>query len=224
MPATSMGHEAQVEPKSAERTLTLALHGRYPALAVVCSLAMALSCGSSKTSRPDVTTPTHTPAPTEISVPAEPSVTSTLAKPISPSIEEIGLQMSRTVEGVHATTHFTAQGEPLTIPDGEGGWLTAIQGVRYPTADGYGQLVFFWRNATFLGWDSKSESNVIKGISSAGPGAFSVTFEQYAESDALCCPSLPDVSITFRWDGTSLNAESPIPASVAQGPAVQLLQ
>jgi len=85
------------------------------------------------------------------------------------------------------------------VPDGQGGTLTAVIGQRYPTADGYGELVFFWHNRDFLGWDCDHEHFDIIDVSSPGPGRITVTYANYAENDPLCCPSLPPVNVTFAW-------------------------
>lgn len=93
-----------------------------------------------------------------------------------PTVVQIGVQMSSTVEVQNHTVHFTPRINPLTISDGRGtGTLTAIVGVRWPTADGRGQLVFFWHGSHFLGWDSKIESQTAK-VRSTAPGSFTVTY------------------------------------------------
>jgi LppP/LprE lipoprotein len=184
---------------------------------------LSASCDGGNTGSESTATST---APGGTPMTIQPGTIAESGTPISPSVQEIGLEMSRTVEGSGAdgppSTHFTAFGEPLTVSDGEGGWLTAIIGVRFPTADAYGQLVFFWHNADFLGWDSKYESNVIRRTTPAGPGEIRVTYDQYSPDDALCCPSLPPLDITFRWDGTALQPDTSLPTPIAPFP-VRLL-
>ncbi|ACX51899.1 copper amine oxidase domain protein [Ammonifex degensii KC4] len=119
--------------------------------------------------------------------------------PAAPTQQEIESIMARTVEQDDCRFHFVPEGDPLTVPDGQGGTLTAVIGQRYPTADGYGELVFFWHNKDFLGWDCDHEHNDIIDVSSPGPGRITVTYAHYAENDPLCAPSLPPVKVTFAW-------------------------
>jgi len=122
-----------------------------------------------------------------------------------PSPAAISDVMTRTVEVGNATEHFTPAA-PLAVSDGQGGVLTAIVGTRFPTADGYGQLVFFWHDQSFLGWDSSTESFAISRLTSPSPGVFAVTYVHYATTDPLCCPSLSPVTVTYTWNGTALQA------------------
>jgi hypothetical protein len=122
----------------------------------------------------------------------------------TPSLQEISLEMSSTVEANIHSEHFTAWGKPMTVPDGHGGALTAVVGLRWPSADGYGQLLFFWHNQRFLGWDARYESIGIGPLRSGGAGVVRARFTRYAAHDPLCCPSLKPEWISFRWDGHAL--------------------
>lgn len=67
--------------------------------------------------------------------------------------------MRRTYElGRYADPHFGAFSGRAVVSDGHGGSLTAVVGLRRPSADAKGQLVFFFHNRRFLGWDSNRES------------------------------------------------------------------
>lgn len=145
-------------------------------------------------------TTTERPAP-PLNPSAIPATPATARR--APSVMQIGLEMSRTVEAEDQNEHFTP-GQQITVSDGQGGALTAIVGTRYPTADGYGQLVFFWHNDTFLGWNASKETMAVLKIASPAPGTFDVTYEHYAPNDSACCPSLPAVTVTYRWNGTAL--------------------
>ncbi|HET9017559.1 MAG TPA: LppP/LprE family lipoprotein [Thermomicrobiaceae bacterium] len=128
-----------------------------------------------------------------------------------PSPSSIASVMARTVESNDPTEHFTPVA-PLAVDDGQGGVLTAVVGTRYPTADGYGQLVFFWHNQSFLGWDSSTESVAIAKLTSPAPGVIAVTYVHYAPSDPLCCPSLAPVTVTYSWNGTVLQPSGSPPS------------
>ena len=132
--------------------------------------------------------------------------------------------MSRTVEVGQRSEHFTALGRPLTVSDGHGGWLTAVVGGRYPSADGYGQLVFFWHNTRFIGWDARYESmSVLLLLRSPQPGAIRVKFPRYAVDDAACCPSLKPIWIKFTWTGQSLISNARAPGGLGAPSLVTLL-
>jgi len=68
------------------------------------------------------------------------SGTAAVARPTRPQIDEI---MKRTVEVRDRSEHFAPLGRLLevTVGDGQRGSLSAVLGTRFPTADGYGQLV-----------------------------------------------------------------------------------
>jgi hypothetical protein len=131
---------------------------------------------------------------------------------VGPGVVEIGNQMSATVEASDHTEHFTPFTEPLTIRDGRGtGTVTAILGVRYPTADAHGQLVFFWHGNHFLGWDTNYESLTVMRLWSTAPGLFKVKFARYAAKDALCCPSLKPVTVDFAWSSSHIFISNGVP-------------
>lgn len=120
--------------------------------------------------------------------------------------------LTRTVEAADPSTHFTSVRPPVTTSDRHGGTLTAVIGQRYPTADGKGQLVFFWHGTRFLGWDAGTETDAVRDVT-AGPGSFRVTYLHYAERDPECCPSLPPATVTYTWqDGGRLAASGAPPA------------
>jgi LppP/LprE lipoprotein len=111
--------------------------------------------------------------------------------------------MRRTVEVAPGrTVDFRPLGRRVTIGDGHGGSLTAVVGVRNPTADAYGQLIFFFHGRRFLDWDSDHENPQVA-VRASG-GAFAATYAHYRRSDPLCCPSLPNIRVRFRWTGQRL--------------------
>lgn len=146
--------------------------------------------------------PSGRPAP----VPAiAPVAGGTLPPTERPTMTEISLRTSQTLEASGA--HFIPVGEPLTIADGRSGSLTAVLAVRYGTADGIGQLVFFWHNATFLGWNELHPSRLVVAVVSPRPGLFAVSYAQYAPRDPPTFPSLPSKTVSYAWDGSRLVAD-----------------
>ena len=139
--------------------------------------------------------------------------TTILSTPVAdvPTLADVTALLARTSEVAIPSEHMALELPPVTISDGSAGTLTAAIGGRFPTADGYGQLIFFWHGTTFLGWDANQESMSIRGITSPGAGAFSVSYAHYAATDALCCPSQPPVTITYTWTGSLLVADGTPP-------------
>lgn len=115
--------------------------------------------------------------------------------------------MHRTYElGPGGDPRFGSVGRRTVVSDGRGGSLTAIVGLRRPTADAKGQLVFFFHNRRFLGWDATRMSIAIYPPRAAGSRRFSIRYVHYARNDALCCPSLRPVTIRYRWTGSHIVA------------------
>jgi LppP/LprE lipoprotein len=119
--------------------------------------------------------------------------------------------MFRTVLVALPGEHFYPSGQLTTTSDGSGGKLTAEVGTNLPSTDGEGQLVFFWHNSRFLGWDSNLESMTVLELEPSGPTGFRVTYSNYAPNDPACCPSLIPISVAYRWSGERLVAQAPRP-------------
>lgn len=137
-----------------------------------------------------------------------------------PSEAEVTRDMQRTTLVAEPLEHFLPSGPLKTISDGSGGKLTAAVGTVVPTTDGNGQLVFFWHNTRFIGWDAPDQSMAITALQSVGVGRFRVTYSNYKRHDPACCPSLVPVSVLYRWSGRHFAIDGspppvrPIPARV----------
>jgi len=149
----------------------------------------AASASSPAPSSPLPAPSTHSPTPTAST--SAPSV----GVPDRAAIRRV---MTRTVEAADPSTHFVSDRSQVTTSDRHGGTLTAAVGQRYPTADGMGQLVFFWHGTRFLGWDAVTETDSVRNLTS-GPGYFRITYLHYRPQDAECCPSLPPAAVTYTW-------------------------
>ncbi|MCO5994782.1 LppP/LprE family lipoprotein [Actinoallomurus rhizosphaericola] len=183
-----------------------------PRAAAVVLLAVVAATGCRSEERPAARPPASSaPATPAASAPSPaPSsplpVSGTLTDAPSASAPAVGVPdqaairrvLTRTVEAADPSTHFVSDRPPVTTPDGHGGTLTAVIGQRYPTADGKGQLVFFWHGTRFLGWDAVTETDAVREVT-AGPGRFRVTYLHYAARDPECCPSLPPAAVTYTW-------------------------
>jgi LppP/LprE lipoprotein len=124
------------------------------------------------------------------------------AKGPAPSMAQIATRLRHTLEIGTKGEYFRSIGRPLTILDGRGtGTLTAVVGGRYPTADAYGQIVFFWHNTTFIGLSANYETVAVVRLKSPAPGTFVITYAQYKPNDPLCCPTKPPRTVTYGWSG-----------------------
>lgn len=121
--------------------------------------------------------------------------------------------------GAQATgEHLHPFGHAVVVPDGHGGWITAIPAVRWPTADANGQLVLFWHNRTFVGtsslaaWPNLGQEAVQVAIVRVGVNTIAVKYAVYKPTDPMCCPSLPAVRIRYSWSGSKIVASAKVPA------------
>jgi LppP/LprE lipoprotein len=148
------------------------------------------------------------------------AATSSVLRPASWSV--IRHWMQRTVEVETPEIHFRAAGHRAVVSDGQGGSVTAVVGVRHITADGHGQLIFFFHGQHFVGWDSRYES-LNTDVWAAGPQRFDADYAHYQSGDALCCPSLGPVRVRYRWTGSRIQALRQPPRNYgSDGPAVRL--
>jgi hypothetical protein len=148
------------------------------------------------------TMPTPTPTPTDTTAPAPPF-------PVL-----VTSAMTRTVEVDLPDEHFMSSGNLLSTPDGAGGEIRAIVGIRTPTADAKGQLVFFFHDRSFIGWDASQEAISVLGLEVAGPRSFKVKYANYAATDSLVGASLPPAVITYTWDGSRMTPDRTPPPGV----------
>lgn len=92
--------------------------------------------------------------------------------------------------------------------------LYVFHGVCTGSADGHCQAV-----AVFVGGGQKPtwlrQYVGVRGMSPVSLG-FSITAVSYASQDPLCCPSLPDVTDTYTWDGTHFVERGPLPHKPGQ--------
>ena len=155
------------------------------------------------------------PATASTTAPSTTTTTTTpTTAPSSPSPQDITSAMTRTVEVDLPSEHFMPSGDLISTPDGGGGTLRAILGIRTPTADAKGQLVFFFRGRSFIGWDASQEAISVLRLEAAGTRSFKVTYANYAATDALVGASLPPAVITYTWDGNRMLPDRTPPPGV----------
>lgn len=159
------------------------------------------------------TTTTTTPTTTSTTTTTTTSTTTTTTAS-SPYSDFVVTAMTRTVEVDFPSEHFMPSGDLISTPDGAGGTLQAIFGIRTLTADGKGGLVFFFHDHSFIGWDASQEAIAALGLEAAGPRSFKVTYANYAATDPLAGASLPPAVITYTWDGNRMTPETPPPPGI----------
>ncbi len=128
-----------------------------------------------------------------------------------PSPNQIALVMWRTVLVQEGFEHFYPSGQLTTVSDGGSGAFTAEVGTVLPSTDGDGQLVFFWHDKRFVGWDSPLDNMDVLDVQPLHGGTFRVTYSNYAPNDPACCPSLIPLSVVYRWSGSRFVADGPLP-------------
>jgi hypothetical protein len=126
-----------------------------------------------------------------------------------PTPEDVAATMRHTTLEDDPDQYFVPFDTPITISDGAGGTLTAIIGGHVNSADGGGQLVFFWHNDAFLGWDKDHEG--FKVSVQAGDGAaFRVSYVYLRDGEPACCPT-GTVDVVYAWDGLQIVPDRDLP-------------
>lgn len=128
---------------------------------------------------------------------------------------QIDTVLKATTESKYKTEHFAApQAKQTVVTDGVGGTLAAVVGTRFPTADGYGQLVFFWHNGQFIGTSGTTEASEILSVQPTGPARFTVAYANYKSTDPMVAPSLPPQTVVYSWNGMQMVASDPLQPGV----------
>lgn len=134
----------------------------------------------------------------------------------------IDATLKSTVEVTSPNEGFTVTTPPVVISDGKAGTITAVVGTRTPSADGLGQVVFFFHNNDFIGVDSNIESFQVENLLGSGTGEFTITYANYQASDPTGAPSLPPITFTYSWNGTCMVPSGQRPSGVGNSTSVRL--
>jgi hypothetical protein len=93
----------------------------------------------------------------------------------------------------------------------DGSTLYVLHSICAGSADGHCQAVHAFRgDAPNVVWHSQYIG--VRALR-AVPNGFSVTAASYAAQDPLCCPSLPDVTDLYAWNGSGFDERGPLPHS-----------
>jgi hypothetical protein len=130
---------------------------------------------------------------------------------------ELTAAMSATTEVKDAKEHFVPFPSQVSISDGRGGILTAVGASRFPTADGLGQLVFFFHNGKVVGLNSNVEVTAIQSIKPEGAERFAITYANYKSTDAMVNPSLPPQTVIYTWTGSAFVPSASLAPGVTSG-------
>ncbi|WP_258112636.1 LppP/LprE family lipoprotein [Alicyclobacillus sp. SP_1] len=134
-----------------------------------------------------------------------------------PSASAVHAVMASTSEIQDTGEDFSETSKPILTPDGQGGTLSAVVGTRNPTADGLGQILFFFHNNTWVGLNSHAEATQIKSVIPDGAEAFQVTYVNYASNDPMYAPNLPPVTVIYRWEKGRMVPSRELPKGVLNG-------
>lgn len=70
--------------------------------------------------------------------------------------------------------------------------------------------VFLFHKGCYLG-TTTSEPRFVLAVEQTGGDTVVVRYKHYMPRDALCCPSLPDYVVRYRWNGSKVVPLNPIP-------------
>jgi hypothetical protein len=161
---------------------------------------------STKPSTPTATRPATTPAPTSTS--GGTGTTSTHSAP-----EPAFTQQEAKAEGTtEAAAVVRSKGyTPNNTSDYHSNQsLRVLVGTRTGSADGYGQLAFFFVNGRYIGTDSKLPSATLR-VSGQSDTEVTLAYPLYRKNDPLSSPTGGTAHVTFQLNNGKLVPLSPIP-------------
>lgn len=192
-----------------------------PAIVVAVILAIGIGyagyeIGNGKSSAGSDATPTATPSATPM------TASTATSTPVGVTPTPTSTPVRKTV-AVPAGTGTKAVDKAIVRAEGYlpqawanmdiiGGKIWAFTATCANTGDGYCQTIFFFRNRSLLGTDTKKPSREILGLSySHSPQAILVKYANYKPSDPMCCPSRRPVTIAYSWNGSNIVASGTPP-------------
>ncbi len=137
-----------------------------------------------------------------------------LAEPTAPSATQLAATMAHVHEIQNPSEDFSPSGDLVLTSGFDGTMYSAMVGTRSPTADGYGQLVFFFKGNRYVGLNSAMESTAITEVQAYGPGRFGVTYANYTPKDPTVDPTLKPVTILYTWKDGKFHASAALPTGV----------
>ncbi|MFL5818607.1 MAG: LppP/LprE family lipoprotein [Conexibacter sp.] len=106
-------------------------------------------------------------------------------------------------------------------PLGERDWrpgqqLKVLLGVSR-SADPRAEQAFFFVGDTFIGTDTKDPSAAIE-VAAQSDDSVTLSYGLYRPADQVDVPTGGTAEVTYRWDGSSLTPQGPIPAASPAAP------
>ncbi len=152
-----------------------------------------------------------------VTVPATTTATATTggttsaAPPPNPSAP-LSLHAAEQVLAAHGYATLTERdwrpGQPLKVLLG-----VATRG----PAGARRELAFFFVGATFIGNDTATPSGQLE-VAAQDGGSVTLRYGLYRPSDAIDDPTGGSASVTYRWTGTRLVPQDPIPTAAPNAP------
>lgn len=177
--------------------------------AALVLLALAGCGGGDEPTSASVATQTVTKT---VTVPATTSATSTVATPTAPSDPNapLSLQAAEQVLDAHG---YAPLGERDWRPDQQ---LKVLLGVSR-SADPRAEQAFFFVGDTFIGTDTKDPSASIEVAAQSDDGV-TLSYGLYRPADQVDVPTGGTAEVAYRWDGSSLTPQDPIPSASTAAP------
>lgn len=147
-----------------------------------------------------------------VTVPAATSTASTPATPAAPSDPDAPLTLQAAEQVLDARGHAPL-GERDWRPDRQ---LKVLLGVSR-SADPRAEQAFFFVGDTFIGTDTKDPSAAIEVVAQSDDSV-TLGYGLYRPADQIDVPTGGTAEVTYRWDGTRLVPQGPIPASSPAAP------
>jgi len=85
------------------------------------------------------------------------------------------------------------------------------------SADPRAEQAFFFVGDTFIGTDTKDPSASIE-VAGQGDTSVTLSYGLYRPADQIDVPTGGTADVTYRWDGSALTPQDPIPASSPAAP------
>ncbi|HXE44834.1 MAG TPA: LppP/LprE family lipoprotein [Conexibacter sp.] len=178
--------------------------------AALALLALAGCGGGARTAAHVATrTVTRTVTTPNATTQATTSATATSTAPAAPPNPNATLSLHAAEQALTARGYATLSerdwrpDQPLKVLIGVG--LRSPAGVRR-------ELAFFFVGATFIGTDTKDPSGQIAVLAQDGGGA-TLSYGLYRPSDSIDAPTGGTAAVTYRWTGTRLIPQDPIPSA-----------
>lgn len=134
-----------------------------------------------------------------------------------PPLTKVRRVMDHVREVKNPSETFKPTGLPVALKLKSGQVLSAVIGTRSPTADGYGQLVFFFLGEKFVGLSDTVEATAIRSLVADARQGFRIGYASYAAGAPTYAPRPKPLWITYHWKAGRIVPSRPIPKGVANG-------